>query len=143
MTWISGTAVKMLLVTVAVASLGLAGAIAPAQADGAVAPGVPTQVRTSNATGSSIDVSWVAPASDGGAAISDYMIEYGKVGDLSWTPFIRTASAATTATVTGLSGDSTYAFRVAAVNEAGVGGWSRQESTVDAGDNYSCAVMAN
>jgi|LakMenEpi03Aug12_release.lakeMendotaPanAssembly.Ray.scaffolds.fasta_scaffold3575935_1 hypothetical protein len=53
MTWIPGTAVKILLVTVAVASLGLAGAIAPAQADGAVAPGVPTQVRTSNATGSS------------------------------------------------------------------------------------------
>jgi len=128
---------------VAIVGGGASAAFLPAHADGAVAPGVPTRVVASDATGSSLDVSWSAPVSDGGAAISDYTIQYREVGQLSWSTYAHTASTATTATVTGLSAMSTYVFRVAAKNTAGTGGWNGQESTIDAGAYDSCAVMAN
>ena len=128
---------------VAIVAGGVSGAILPAHADPAVAPGVPTRVVTSNATSTSMHVSWVAPANNGGAAISDYTIQYRKVGALTWSTFAHTASSSTTATVTGLSPLSTYAFRVAAVNLVNTGPWSAEEITADAGNSHSCAVMAN
>jgi len=128
---------------VAIVAGGVSGAILPAHADPAVAPGVPTRVVTSNATPTSMQVSWAAPANDGGAAISDYTIQYRKVGELSWSTYAHTASIATTATVTGLSTASTYAFRVAAVNSVGASVWSGQESTLDVGTYFSCAVMSD
>ncbi len=128
---------------VAIVATGVSGAILPAHADPAVAPGVPTRVVTSSATPTSLDVSWMTPANDGGAAISDYTVEYRKVGELAWTTVTHTASAATSITVTGLNSDSSYHFRVAAVNSVGTGPWSGQESTIAAGGAHSCAVMAD
>jgi titin len=67
-------------------------------------------------------ISWSAPTSNGGAAISDYVIEYSGSTNGPWTAFPHTASTATSITVTGLSGlPATYVFRVAAVNAAGTG----------------------
>ena len=128
---------------VAIVAGGVSGAILPAQADPAVAPGVPTWVVTSSAAATSLHVSWSAPANDGGAAISDYTIQYRKVGELTWSTVTDAVSTATTATVIGLSSRSAYVFRVAAVNSAGTSGWSGQESTLDVGTYFSCAVMSD
>ena len=128
---------------VAIVAGGVSGAILPAYADPAVAPGVPTWVVTTGASPTSMHVSWNAPSDDGGAAISDYTIEYRKVGELSWSTFAHTADPSTFATVTGLTRASTYAFRVAAVNSVDTGPWSVEQITADVGNDHSCAVMVN
>ena len=59
---------------VAIVAGGVSGAILPAHADPAVAPGAPTRVVTSDVTRTSIEVAWFAPNNDGGAAIIDYTV---------------------------------------------------------------------
>ena len=130
------------VVIAAVVAVGLAGAVVPAQAVDAQAPGMPLRVVASDPTGNSLVVTWVAPPSDGGAAITDYTIQSRKIGEVSWSTFTHSASTATSATVTGLSAVSKYVFRVAAVNNIGTGPWSRQDSAIDAGSAHSCVVMA-
>ena len=85
-------------------------------------PGAPTSVTAAD-TG--IDgealISWTAPGSNGGSAITDYVIEYSSNGGSSYTTFSDGTSTATSATVTGLTIDTTYIFRVKAVNAIGTG----------------------
>lgn len=83
-------------------------------------PGAPTSV-SGTAGSTSMDLTWTAPASDGGSAITDYVIEYSATGANSWTAFSHTASNATSRTVTGLTGGTTYDFRISATNAAGTG----------------------
>lgn len=68
-----------------------------------------------------IDLSWTAPASDGGSSITDYQVEYKLTTDGSWTTFVDGVSASTAATVTGLTNDLGYNFRVSAANIVGTG----------------------
>jgi hypothetical protein len=69
-----------------------------------------------------VDLAWRAPGSNGGGAISNYIVEYKVDGpSLIWTRFPRVASSATTATVTGLANGTSYLLRVTAVNAAGIG----------------------
>ena len=73
-----------------------------------------------------VQLSWLAPASDGGSPITGYRIE-ARAGDGSWT--VAQASTDSTATiwvVTGLTNGVQYRFRVAAINVAGVGTFSTQ-----------------
>lgn len=79
-----------------------------------------TPTITSQAPGQ-VGISWTAPAFSGGAPISDYVIEYSSNGGSSWTEWIHTPSAATSATVTGLPDYLTYIFRVTAKNAVGLG----------------------
>ena len=66
-------------------------------------------------------MSWTASASDGGAVVTDYVVEYSADGGSSWSVFADGTSTSTTATVTGLSNGTGYVFRVSAVNSAGTG----------------------
>ena len=70
------------------------------------------------------NLSWTAPADNGGGTITDYRIEYRRTTETAWTVFTRAASPATTATVTGLTTATSYVFRVAAVNVVGTGAFS-------------------
>jgi len=92
-------------------------------------PGAPTSVTASD-TG--IDgealVEWTAPGSNGGSAITDYIVEYSSNGGSSYTVFSDGTSTATSATVTGLTIDTTYIFRVKAVNAIGTGTASTSSS---------------
>jgi len=128
---------------VAIVTVGVSGAVLPAHADIAVAPSSPLHVVTSRATLTTLDVSWTAPVSDGGSAITSYTMRYRKVGALSWTTGAPGAPTDTSITVTGLDSNSSYQFKVAAVNSAGTGPWSGEKSTVAAGDRHSCAVMTD
>ena len=79
------------------------------------APGAPRNLTAVGGNGEVV-LSWDAPASDGGAAITDY--EYRINGR---NPWISTGSTATTHTVTGLVNGAAYTFEVRAVNRIGTG----------------------
>lgn len=83
-------------------------------------PGAPTGLSAVHGD-SQVSLTWTAPASNGGNAISDYVVEYKVSVDSTWDTFADGTSTATTATVTGLNNGTTYSFRVSAVNAAGTG----------------------
>ena len=84
----------------------------------ATVPGAPTAVTAAAGNGSAT-VSWSAPASNGGSAVTSYLV----------TPFIGTVAQptttisgtppVTTGTVTGLTNGQAYTFTVTAVNAIG------------------------
>ena len=68
-----------------------------------------------------IDLSWSAPASDGGSSITGYRIEV-STNRSSWSDLVsNTGSSATGYTHTGLTAGSTRHYRVSAINSAGTG----------------------
>jgi len=84
----------------------------------ATEPDAPTSL-TATSGDTQVSLSWTAP-SDGGVAISDYIIEF-RTGSDSFAAFSDGTSTATSATVTGLTNNVSYDFRVSAVNSVGTG----------------------
>jgi hypothetical protein len=84
---------------------------------------------TGTAGDGTVSLTWSAPASDGGAAISDYLVELSVDGN-SWSTFADGTSARTSATVTGLSNSTSYRFRVTARNAVGDGVVSNTSASV-------------
>ena len=66
-------------------------------------------------------MSYKPPTDDGGAEITNYVIEYREEGLMKWTRANKDTVTKTSYTVTGLHKDTVYEFRVAAENKAGVG----------------------
>ena len=96
----------------------------------ASAPGTPTSVSASDpGTDGYAAVSWTAPASNGGSAITDYTIQYSSDSGSSWTTFSDGTSTSTSATVTGLTTGTAYIFRVSATNVIGTGSYSSNSSS--------------
>ncbi len=85
-----------------------------------IVPGVP-QAISSTPGDASVSLSWLPPASDGGAAITGYAIEYQALGAVDWLHFGDVDAATTGVVVTGLVNGTTYMFRVIAVNANGPG----------------------
>lgn len=90
----------------------------------ATVPGAPTGLTLGAATSTTQALTWTAPASNGGAAITDYVVQYSPAGGNSWATFADGTSATASATVTGLTASTSYDYRVAAVNSAGQGAYS-------------------
>ena len=89
-------------------------------------PGAPTGVVGSNATATSITVSWTPPANDGGSPVIRYALNYSTDNGATWPGWLSlptTTPPGTTWTWTGLT-PGTYRFKVVAVNAAGWGAWS-------------------
>ena len=84
---------------------------------------------TGTAGDGSVALTWAAPASDGGSAITDYVVEY-STDDTTWSTFVDGTSALTSATVTGLANATTYRFRVMARNDVADGVVSTASATV-------------
>ena len=86
-------------------------------------PDAPRSLNVSPDDTGTLDISWEAPASDGGSDITGYKVQWNTVGD-SWdTPadvFEATVSRMTH-TITGLTDGVEYAVRVIAVNDVGDG----------------------
>jgi pimeloyl-ACP methyl ester carboxylesterase len=93
----------------------------------ATVPGAPTGVSAVRGAASAT-VTWSAPASDGGSAITGYRV----------TPFIGAtaqaetnhASTATSTTIGGLTNGTAYTFKVAAYNNVGTGAQSSASASV-------------
>ena len=83
-------------------------------------PDMPTGL-TPTAGNTQMSLSWTAPVSDGGNAITDYVVEYKLSTDSTWTIFADAISTLTTTTVIGLTNGKSYDFRVYAVNNVGQG----------------------
>ncbi len=81
-------------------------------------PGAPTGV-TGTPGNTTVALSWTAPSSNGGAAITGYTVTP-SIGATAQTP-IAFGTAATTQTITGLTNGTAYTFRVKATNAAGTG----------------------
>jgi hypothetical protein len=89
------------------------------------APGAPTGLTaTPDGYGYGyVTLAWTAPADDGGAAITDYTIQYSSNGGSSWTNYTW-GQYGLNENLYGLTVGTEYVFRVAAVNSAGTGPWS-------------------
>ncbi|QQS22775.1 fibronectin type III domain-containing protein [bacterium] len=88
---------------------------------GPTVPGAPTSLGASRGD-TQIGLSWSAPASNGGTAITDYIVEYKLSSEpTTWSTFNDGTSTSTTATITGLTNGLSYDFRVKAVNIIGTG----------------------
>ncbi|MGE3340405.1 MAG: fibronectin type III domain-containing protein [Candidatus Altimarinota bacterium] len=94
-----------------------------------------------------VTLTWTAPA-DNGSAITDYIVEYGETSGFPGNAqvFSDGVSASTGATVTGLTNDTEYSFRVAAVNGVGTGPYSNVDSetpTAGGGPSYTSESEIN
>ena len=90
-------------------------------------PDAPTGL-SATAGNTQASLSWTAPSNNGGAALSDYSIQY-STDNTTWTSFSHTASTTTSATITGLTKNTLYYFRVAAINSQGTGAYTSSPST--------------
>ena len=66
-------------------------------------------------------VSWAAPTNTGGSAVTDYVVEYSVQRSGVWSVFSDGVSTSLSATVTGLVNDTSYSFRVSALNAVNTG----------------------
>jgi len=65
-----------------------------------------------------MDLYWTTPVD---SDVSDYLVQYSANSGETWVTFVDGTSTDTTATVTGLTNDTAYDFRVSAMNQAGTG----------------------
>jgi hypothetical protein len=129
-----------------------------------VPPGAPTlDVPDPSRTDSTLSLFWTAPASDGGADITGYRIEQSTTSaSAGWVDVPNTGTTSTSPfTITGLTNDQQYWFRVSAINSVGTGtessvrtatialvppGWSRSDVNTLLGLGWSsanCVTLAN
>ena len=84
---------------------------------------VPSAPRTLTATPTNVSgqlkLSWLAPTSNGGAAVTDYIIQRSPNGTTGWVTIPDGTSNTITVTETGLANGTRYYFRVLAHNAAG------------------------
>ena len=76
---------------------------------------------TASAAGSTVTLSWEAPADSGDASITKYKIENSLDGGTKWTTIKTVGAAITTYEHTGLDPNETIHYRVSATNEHGYG----------------------
>ena len=83
-------------------------------------PGKPDAPKIVKIGKNSATLSWEPPKSDGGAEITNYVVEYRIEGGFKWVR-VKDAVPDTKYTIKTLVEGNTYEFRVAAENRAGVG----------------------
>src|SRR5712691_11070669 len=85
----------------------------------AVAPSPPTGLTATAASSSQINLSWTAPADNGGSGITGYQIERSTDGGSTWSSLVNTCGTSTSCSDTGLAHATTFTYRVSAINSIG------------------------
>ncbi|MEO5780277.1 MAG: peroxidase family protein [Arthrobacter oryzae] len=98
--------------------------VTPAEA---VTPGAPT-IGTATAGDASATLTWTAPGTDGGSAITGYSVRAFAGAVLAKTQAI--AGNVGTVVITGLTNGTAYTFDVAAINAVGTGAFSARSAAV-------------
>jgi len=119
-TAISGVGERPSVASAPVTPLSLPGSLPPA-----TTPGAPTSPLASSVGQGRVTVSWTAPASDGGSAITGYTARAS--GDSSQA---CATNGALSCTVAGLANGTAYTFTVVATNAIGNSGVSAASGTV-------------
>lgn len=84
-------------------------------------PGSPINLTPVGSTPTSVTFSWSPPVDTGGVPIDDYEVyRESSPGSGIWTALARTGGASSY-TATGLAENTSYGWRVAAINAAGTG----------------------
>lgn len=91
-------------------------------------PSAPPSIIVGTVTSTTIPLSWGTPASDGGSAITDYVIQY-SLNNSSWTTFTDGVSTTSSTVITGLTAQTFYYLRVAAVSDVGTGAYATTTTT--------------
>ena len=91
--------------------------------DDAAPPGAPTGLTATADGPEDIDLSWTAPSSIGGAAITGYKIEFSINGGTTWSDLVADTGATDTthSHSSNLSAGNTRHYRVSAINPGGAG----------------------
>ena len=86
-------------------------------------PGTPQHLKVSPHDTGALDVSWEAPARDGGSAITEYKVQWKETAGNWGTPADVSEETVTSAThtITGLTDGVEYAVRIIAANDVGEG----------------------
>ena len=85
----------------------------------ATIPTHPTNLTATAVSSSEIDLNWNTPSSDGGSPITGYRIQE-STDDSTWTTIVKNTGNTNTAySDTGLSDNTTYYYRVFALNSVG------------------------
>jgi subtilisin family serine protease len=92
-------------------------------------PGRPLNAVATANTGQ-VGLDWDTPTSDGGAPITDYLIEYSSNSGSTWTTYVDTVSTATIATIRSLPVGISVLFRVSAINSRGTGAASLNSNSI-------------
>ena len=88
-------------------------------------PSAPQSVVATMSVSTSATVSWKAPVTTGGLAVTSWVVQYSTTKGATWVNALSgVASSASSAVVGGLSSSQHYLFRVAAVNYVGTGVFS-------------------
>ena len=96
-------------------------------------PGAPTSLSATASGTTAINLSWTAPADDGGSDITGYRIEVSPNGTSSWNDLVANTGSTTTYSHTGLDAGDTRHYRVSAINSVGTGAASNvDDATTDA-----------
>ena len=87
------------------------------------APGAPTGLTATADGPEDIDLSWTAPSSIGGAAITGYKIEFSINGGTTWSDLVADTGATDTTRShsSNLNAGNTRHYRVSAINSGGAG----------------------
>ena len=94
-------------------------------------PGAPTAPLVTGGN-TQMFANWTAPASDGGSAITGYVIQYRRTSVSTYTTYGTVGNVAEY-TISGLTNGFSYYFRVAAVNAVGTGSYSVDSASVTVG----------
>ena len=95
-------------------------------------PAAPTALTAVSTGPTRINLSWTAPADDGGSTITGYKIEVSTDGS-TWSNLVASQTA-TTYAHTGLTAGSTRHYRVSAINSVGAGAAS--DTAMETSDVY-------